>query len=71
MMHPVAWDDPNCSRSISRNAGPAPVRQRPFDGRGSEAARRKEGADMLLILLWLLGAPLGLILILFLLGVSR
>jgi hypothetical protein len=35
------------------------------------AAWRREDDDMFLILLWLLGAPLTLILILFLLGIGR
>jgi len=35
------------------------------------SARRKEKRAMMYILLWLLGAPLTLILILFLLGIGR
>jgi len=33
--------------------------------------QRKGGEEMALILLWLLGAPLGIIILLFLLGVGR
>jgi hypothetical protein len=33
--------------------------------------RRREETDMLYILMWLLGLPLSLILILFLLGIGR